>query len=199
MNEDIEYNPIDALALGEIALRQPDAPFVYSTRKKDEDMADTNTRAVVAMMTDLPRVLRSDMTRLTELIAKYRGFGTLLREAERTEAADEVEDIQVGLITARESIEHVVHALSSSAGGPMGPNIQEAEVTTVGGKMGVPRSLTTILVEAGFVSKLDVAKKGIEGEHVHVDGKIVADADAKLEPGEYVIKCGEVTQSIRVT
>lgn len=64
-----------------------------------------------ALVMDAPRIIRKDMTLLTELVAKYQGLEGALNGVGQEEAAEEVSDLVVPLVNARAALEHVIHKL----------------------------------------------------------------------------------------
>lgn len=152
---------------------------------------DSAKQAVIAMHSDLPRILRKDTTEVTELIAKYRGYDADL-DVGLSDVVEQLVQLRIELEGASQRV-----AAHSGAGGPVGPNAPEAEPTVVS-ELGKAVSLPVALVAGGFVSSLEVAKKGIAQGYVEVDGEKVESAELTLELGEYVLKCGEVVQSIQV-
>lgn len=152
---------------------------------------------------DLPRIVRSDMTRMTEMLAKYRSIA----QGAEDEVAEQVQTT-LGAIAAARNALHQLTAVASGysapslvgpgaspdstpmpEGGPAAP--PPSQVYQVGSG-GVAVTLSTALAQAGFVSSSAVAKRGIRGGVVEVDGE-QATTDLSLSPGEtYELRCGEV-------
>jgi len=79
-----------------------------------------------ALVMDAPRILRKDMTLLTELLAKYQGMEGALNAVGQEEAANEVSDLVVPLVNARQALEHVIDALNQ-ANAPALPGISSGD------------------------------------------------------------------------
>jgi len=67
-----------------------------------------------ALVMDAPRIIRKDMTLLTELVAKYQGLEGALNGVGLEEAANETSDLVVPLMNARSALEHVLEALNNA-------------------------------------------------------------------------------------
>lgn len=68
-----------------------------------------------ALVMDAPRIIRKDMTLLTELVAKYQGLEGALNGAGKEEAANEVSGLVVPLVTARAALEHALETISTAS------------------------------------------------------------------------------------
>lgn len=160
---------------------------------------------------DLPRIVRSDMTNMTELLAKYRG----VRVNAPDDLAQTLDAVLGHLAAAREGLLE----LSAVAGGygvpglmgpgssagdnpmpdgtPMsGARANEPQAIEIG--TGSPMTLTGALAAARFVSSSAIAKRGLRSGAVTVNGQPVT-TDITLSPGEtYTIGCGETTAAVRI-
>ena len=67
-----------------------------------------------ALVMDAARVIRKDMTLMTELLAKYQGLEGALNGVGQETAAEEVSDLVVPLCNARAALEHVLEALQNA-------------------------------------------------------------------------------------
>ena len=63
---------------------------------------------------DAPRILRKDMTLLSELIAKYRGIKLTLMAggSASDEVVKELSDLDITFMNARQSLQHVIDKIS---------------------------------------------------------------------------------------
>jgi hypothetical protein len=68
-----------------------------------------------ALVMDAPRIIRKDMTLLTELVAKYQGLEGALNGVGRDDAANEVSGLVVPLVTARAALEHALETISTAS------------------------------------------------------------------------------------
>ena len=78
-------------------------------------MIEVNPHATLALQMDLPRIARSDMTRVSELLAKYRGIKLTLA-AQGFEAEDEamvaLDGLEQALVATRLHVTGVLQCLS---------------------------------------------------------------------------------------
>lgn len=152
---------------------------------------------------DLPRIVRSDMTRLTEMLAKYRA----LAQRAPDEVAQQIQEALTPIANARQALLHV-QAVASGYDVPslVGPGSAEEEnpMPTAAspvyevGPGGSSVTLSGALASAKFVSSSAIAKKGIRGGQVSVNGETTT-TDVTLDSGQtYELACGELSALIKV-
>lgn len=157
-------------------------------------MTDTATLEALAaerpqLDLDTPRILRKDMTALSELALKYRGMG--------------LAEVELAAIAARNVVAMALAtydprmSLTAQDGEPTEPSSPAKEVKADGLMM-----LSRVLADAGFVSSsgrgaqaitAGVVRVGFTGEEPESVLK-----DKPLSGGDYTIVCGEVTEEVRV-
>jgi ribosome-associated protein YbcJ (S4-like RNA binding protein) len=173
---------------------------------------------------DLPRMVRSDVTRLTEMIAKYAGLpgtfellealvaarGTMLEFTAVTQgfaapplAGSGVDSSPAteGRPAARPEPKPAAPSEPWDTPAPMKaiprPSAPAALKVANGGRDVL---LTTALVQAGFVSSTGRAKIGIREGYVRVNGEVVRHDGALLSPGTHTVQVGDGDpQQVEVT
>lgn len=75
---------------------------------------------------DAPRIIRKDMTLVTELVAKYQGLEGALNGVGQEDAAEEIADLVVPLVNARAALEHALEALQNTQA-PNMPGVHPGE------------------------------------------------------------------------
>lgn len=79
-------------------------------------------RANAALIGDTPRIVRSDMTRMGEMLSKYRGLRALMSVSGREDVAGQIEDVEVVIGNLRDALEHVLTGIvASNAPSQVGP------------------------------------------------------------------------------
>lgn len=165
---------------------------------------------------DAPRIVRKDLTTITELIAKYRGLEQHFEDRDMGEVASALSTAQDGLLKAR----HLVEQLMPVLHGATAPNLSGAsddsredppsfeEKPPVSKEVaadahvdakGKALTVAALLVQAGFVSSSVVAKRAIKSGGVAIDGKPIANVNAVVEPGVYEVKCGELASRVQTS
>lgn len=98
--------------------------FTVPIGKDDSKMSKQHRQAAdQALVMDAPRIIRKDMTALTEMVAKYQGLEGALNGVGQEAAAEEVSDLVVPLVNARAALEHVMERLNEG-GAPSLPGIE---------------------------------------------------------------------------
>ena len=153
---------------------------------------------------DLPRIVRSDMTRMTEMLAKYRALAQIAPD----EVAEQIHDALTPIANTRQALLHVT-AVASGYAVPslVGPGSTEevnpmpvarTEPVYEVGPGGSGMTLSGALASAKFVSSSAIAKKGIRAGAVSVDGETATD-DTTLDSGQtYEISCGELCAKVKI-
>jgi hypothetical protein len=163
---------------------------------------EAKLKAYIAQATgeDLPRMVRSDMTRMTEMLAKYRAAA---QDAPEEVAAQLVEALGA-LANARQSLLFVASVAAGYDAPPLmatgeggyetAPSTERTppppEVYEVG-PGGTAMLLSSVIAAAGFVSSSALAKRGIRAGQVKVGGETTT-TDSSLSPGTYELHCGEI-------
>jgi ribosome-associated protein YbcJ (S4-like RNA binding protein) len=178
------------------------------TAERAQRVQDAVAHAISA---DLGRMVRSDVTRLTEMIAKYAGLPGSF-------------DALEALVGARERLlEFSAETAGMTAPSLAGPGVDSSPMTETGARAsaepwdtpapmkgamknlhtasagqahvfdagGKDVLLTEVLVRQGFVSSSGRAKVGIREGVVRVNGEPITHAGALLSPGEYTIGVGD--------
>lgn len=182
----------------------------------EDPMQQLQNEVAAAISADLPRMLRSDVTRLSEMIAKYVGTGA--------------QDAVPALVRARTALLEATAVVGGHAAPPLaGPGVDSGPETEVGARNtaateepwarkaprvasaagggqgmvletgGKDTLLTEVLTRLGFVSSSGRAKAGIRGGHVRVNGEQITHDGALLAPGTYEIRVGEDSSPQQVT
>jgi len=76
---------------------------------------DHRQAADQALVMDAPRIIRKDMTLLTEMMAKYQGLEGAFNGIGMEAAAEETSDLVVPLMNARNALEHVAEAINNAS------------------------------------------------------------------------------------
>lgn len=156
--------------------------------------------------TDLPRIVRSDVTTLSEMIMKYTGMGSLavvsvLVAARRTLLEFSAETAGFAAPTmAGPGADPAQSADPPPAAkepwdkpAPMKPQraAQRGNSGLTYKSDGKDVLLTTLLTQLGFVSSSGRAKVGIREGLVFVNDSKITNDGALLQPGEYDVKVGD--------
>lgn len=151
---------------------------------------------------DLPRVLRSDMTRLTEWALKLRGAEAhLVGESAPdmgppTEASRHLAQARQHLLGARAALEAALGALQDAGAPAYTPGASaeagtaEARPDFVHESKGKGDLLVNVIGRAGIVSS-GKARRGVVGGFVRLGGEVVTDPNKVLDPGTYVLQVGD--------
>lgn len=144
-------------------------------------MTDENYDAATVAQ-DVPRIVRKDMTMLSELAAKYRGLG--------------VAGVLPAVFALRTALAEVYAGdLTEIAYGGNTPEPAPSVKTLDYG--GRPPMLSAVLALGGFVSSSAVAIRAIAAKQVELDGAI-QEKDKPVELGEHAIRCGETAETVLV-
>jgi len=194
--------------------------------KQAERETEVQSKIAFAIAQDMPRMLRSDMTRITEMITKYTGLeGTF--------------ELLCALVDAREKMA-LYSSETQSFGAPTmaGPGVNSTPFTegrpirstepqpdapasaepwaqpaalrprpaapAVGGLTmasgGRDVLLTEVLARTGFLSSSGRAKAAIRENVVFVNGAVQTNGGALLSAGEYMIRVGDgEEQAVTIT
>ncbi len=178
-----------------------------------------------AIAEDLPRIVRSDITRATEMVAKYA-------------AAPDAPEVMFAALQLREALAAYAMRLNEQrAPTPMGPGVEAQDpMPPQGPAAGIPEPakpsepwdapppvrsaparqatqddgvievdglgramlLVDVLKNAGLASSSGLARQGVRAGQVRVDGTVISHPGAMLEPGRYLIDAAGAERVVRV-